>query len=101
MTEAELQREILHFYGARPDLRLWRQNTGAAMLGGRMVRYGVPGTPDILGLRLPHGQLLGIECKSLKGRQSQEQRAFQKMIESFGGIYILAFSLTDVQRVLG
>jgi len=46
------------------------------------------------------GQFLAIECKSSTGRQSPAQVAFQRMIESFGGLYILENdpSLPNVRR---
>ncbi len=101
-SEAALQAEILREFGGRPDLRIWRQNTGAARTAlGALVRFGVPGQADISGLRLPHGQRIEIEVKSPKGRQSQQQRRYQAMIENCGGIYILARSLEDVREVLG
>lgn len=100
-SEAEIQREILATFGARPDLRLWRANTGKAMNpSGRMVQFGVPGQPDLMGLRLPHGQLIGIEVKSATGKQRPDQKAFQTMMERFGGLYILARSVDDVRKFL-
>jgi len=38
--------------------------------------------------------------KSAVGRQRPEQANFQKMIEKFGGIYILARSVEDVFKAL-
>ena len=40
------------------------------------------------------------EVKSLTGRQTPEQVAFQNMIERFNGIYILARSTNDVRQRL-
>lgn len=101
-SEAEIQREILVAFGARSDLRIWRANTGKAFNpSGRLVTFGVPGQPDIMGLRLPHGQLIGIEVKSATGKQRADQASFQAMMERFGGLYILARSVADVECVLG
>jgi hypothetical protein len=115
MKEHDLQTEILKKFGALPWLRIWRQNTGVAVgmsviaqarrLGVLpdhlpVTRYGTPGQPDIMGLIGPEGKFLGIECKSDKGKQTEEQKTWQNMIESLGGIYILARSIDDVSSVL-
>lgn len=100
MTEAHIQHAILAAWGAHPRLRFWRQNTGAAMVKGRMVRFGTPGCADILGLIAPSGRFLAIECKTATGRQSEEQRSFERMITTFGGLYVLARSLQDVDQAL-
>jgi hypothetical protein len=95
-SEAEVQAEILRILGARPDLRLWRANAGAAIdpRTGRLIRFGVPGQADLSGI-LAGGQRLEIEVKGPHGRQRPEQRNFGAMIARFGGLYVLAHSLED------
>ena len=100
MTEKQIQNAILREFGTRPDMRLWRQNTGAARVGRRFIRFGVPGQADLTGI-LPGGRRLEIEVKSDTGRQTDDQRNFQNMIERFGGLYVLARSVDDVRRALG
>jgi hypothetical protein len=63
------------------------------------VRFGVPGQADISGL-LSSGRRVEIEVKSATGRQSPQQRAFEAMISKFGGLYILARSVEDVELAL-
>lgn len=100
-SEAWVQFRILEAWGAHPRIRLWRQNTGFAVIKGRGVRFGTPGCADILGLIRPAGRFLAIECKAaVRGAQSEEQKTFQAMIEGWGGIYILARSLADVDAAL-
>ena len=77
----------------------WRNNTGAYKADGRWIRYGHPGSGDILGL-LPDGRFLSVECKTEAGRQSKTQKLFQKMIERNGGVYLLARSTADLERAL-
>ena len=98
MTEAELQAEILLAVGSRPDCRIWRNNTGVgrSLSGDRVIRFGLVGSADLLGI-LRGGRFLAVEVKTAKGRQSEAQRNFQSMIESMGGIYVLA---RDVQTVV-
>lgn len=68
----------------------WRNNTGALKSGSRFIRFGFPGSADILGI-LPNGRFLAVECKRSKGGiLSEKQKEFQKAITENNGIYILA-----------
>lgn len=95
----------------RLPLRVWRNNTGQAWMGKAMplkagqvitarhgdvlirgahpVRFGLPGSSDVLGLVGPSGRFLAVECKTLKGEQHEQQEKFQAMVERFGGVYVL------------
>lgn len=84
-----LVNKILLRYGATPYLRIWKNNTGAVKAGTRFVKFGLKGSGDILGITCG-GKFIAIEVKTGTGRQSPEQKAFQSMVEKFGGIYILA-----------
>jgi len=103
VTEKEVQNAILRTFGTRPDMRLWRANVGVARIGGgpagRVVRFGIPGQADLTGI-LPGGVRLEIEVKGPTGRQSEDQRNFQRMIGRFGGVYVLARSVDDVWRAV-
>ncbi len=99
MKEKHVQNEILRAFATRRDMRLWRNNTGVARIGRRVVRFGVPGQADLTGI-LPDGRRLEIEVKSEDGRQTEEQRNYQSMIERFGGVYVLARSVDDVTSAL-
>ena len=99
MNEHQIQNAILREFGQRSTLRIWRQNTGVAKFGGRVVRFGVPGQADLTGM-LPGGRRLEIEAKSATGRQTKDQKRFQAMIEKFGGLYVLARSVEDVWAAL-
>ena len=68
------------------------------MDGARVISFGLPGSPDLIGI-LINGRFLAIEVKTGNARQSNVQKNFQKMIEKFGGTYILARSVRDA--VLG
>lgn len=43
----------------------------------------------------PVGQLLAIETKSERGRLSTEQATFRRVVQDFGGLYVLARSEAD------
>lgn len=96
MSESKLVAEVLIALGARADCRVWRSNSGVAKnrATGAFVRFGVPGQGDVSGI-LRGGRRLEIELKTPRGRQSEEQLAFQQMIERFGGLYVLARSVDD------
>jgi len=127
--ERDAQHAILLHFGALPWVRIWRQNTGKAygysivagaigqMKNGnfragydllkhaQLTTYGTPGSADIQGLLGPRtgsngGRFLAIEVKGAQGVQSDEQIAWQAMIEAKGGIYILAKTVEDVQVAL-
>lgn len=101
MTEKQVQNLIVLTFGTRHDMRLWRANTGVARMGPRrMVRFGVPGQADLTGI-LPGGLRLEIEVKTTTGEQTPEQRNYQRIIERFGGVYVLARSVEDVWAAIG
>ena len=77
-----------------------RQNSGAARIGARFVRFGWPGCPDILG-QLRDGRFLGVEVKAAKGGASPEQVAFLERIRGAGGVGFIARDLRDVVQALG
>jgi len=93
--------DIMLAFGARSDLRLWQQNTGAAITQkGALVRFGVKGQADISGLRRPTGQRIEIEVKTGSATTSAAQRKYRAMIEAMGGLYVVARSVDDVARAL-
>lgn len=102
-SEAHVVAAILHRIGERyPQARCWRNNTGALRdPTGRLIRFGLPGSADILGLIGPEGRFLAIECKTQRGRQTEQQRKFQAMVERHGGLYVLARKAEDVDNALG
>ncbi len=100
LSEKQIQNAILRVFGTRPDIRLWRANAGVARYGRRVVAFGIPGQADLTGI-LPDGVRLEIEVKGPDSRQTKEQRSFQRMIERFGGVYVLARSAPDVWQAIG
>jgi hypothetical protein len=90
MSETDLVSSVID-YLRRCGFHVWRQNTGAR---GRL-RWGTPGCGDITGI-LKDGRRLEIECKVPGEKQSGAQKAFQVIIEQYGGEYLVASSLDDV-----
>ena len=100
MTEKQIQNFIIREFGTKSWLRIWRANVGVARINRRVVRFGIPGQADLTGI-LYDGRRVEIEIKSATGRQTQDQKNFQAIIEKFNGIYILARSINDVYEQLG
>ncbi len=101
---AELLIEIPKFF----HCRVWRNNRVKAMVTGRggkprMVDAGIDGQADISGILAPSGKRIEVEVKAPGDRQSEVQKAFQAMIQSHGGIYIVATSvkqcLEEMQKI--
>lgn len=57
-----------------------------------------PGIPDIIATR--KGQILFIEAKSKRGKQSPKQKAFQENLEYHGFTYLLIDDIKDLICVL-
>ncbi len=93
--------EVLKALKAHPAV-VWceRMNTGSAKVGGRFIRFGWPGCPDVLG-QLKDGRLLGVEVKGPHGKLRPEQAIFIDRIRGAGGVAFMARDCRDVHRELG
>jgi hypothetical protein len=81
-------RRVLHWRNAAVPVPL---------KGGGYRRYsGLRGLADICFLLPPRGRLVACECKSSVGRQSADQRTFQRAVEAAGGLYLL---VDDVRKL--
>lgn len=90
MTHADLVNKLL--LAVSPLGLAWSNATGAAKVEGRMLRYGLKGSSDILLSLAPTGRLYGIEAKVGKDQWRPHQRAFAAALNRAGGVYILARS---------
>lgn len=95
MSETAIVHGCLLALNRLAGVRAWRNNSGAVRIDTAFVRFGCPGSPDVIGLIYPHGRFLGVECKTEKGRQSDQQKRFQMMLTKHGGIYILCRSVDE------
>lgn len=77
--------------------RTWANNTGMIKTEDRVVRFGLKGSSDIIGIY--KGKFLGIEVKTGNAHQNKFQINFEKMICSMGGIYVLIRE-NNVEQVL-
>ena len=94
MTANALTAEILAGISERHLGVAWRSNVVRAMAIGRsgkprMISAGIEGQGDITGI-LIDGRRCEIEIKVGRDQQSDKQKAFQRMIEKHGGVYVVA-----------
>lgn len=92
-----------------------RMQTGALVAGERFVRFGSRGMADILATpykkiyaappssdgfvhngELKIHEILWLECKYGSGRQSLDQKSFQREVEFEGHTYLIVRSIDDV-----
>jgi len=95
--EADSLREVMQALRSH-KLVAWveRQNTGAAKVGGRFIKFGWRGCSDLLG-QLKDGRLLAVECKRPKGgKLSSDQLNFLDIVRNHGGVAFVATNLHDV-----
>lgn len=91
-TETDLVRECIRIAHTLGCLA-WRCNVGA-FVGEyrgrrRVVRFGIKGMADILGI-LPGGRFLAVECKLGKNKLTTEQTEFHLAIDRQGGVVMVA-----------
>lgn len=103
MNETALVKSILQYLHIQKGIFAWRNNVGAVKLesakGDRFVRFGFSGMSDIM-VVCRGGRFLAIEAKVGRNKQTFDQKVFQDMIEHVGGVYIVAYSIEDVQGAL-
>lgn len=98
LTETEIQSQILDYLKLR-RIFAWRNNTRVVRIGGRLVRFGAPGSPDIIGV--VNGRFLAIEVKKPGKSPTEEQERFMQELTMNGAIVIVASCVEDVDREIG
>lgn len=71
---------------SKSGARVWRNNVGVLKdKTGRPVKFGLcKGSSDIIGI-CPDGKFLAVECKTEKGRATDNQLRFIEMVRQIGG----------------
>ena len=100
-NHSKLVNELLIMIGKEfPNIRCWKNATGATKIKGQVIKFGLKGSSDILGIIGPSGRFLAIECKTGQAIQSNHQKNFENMIKIFGGIYLVARDVQGVHQFL-
>ncbi len=108
-TETDLVKsclQLLHLCG----VFAWRNNSGGLKAGKRFVRFGHPGSADILGILplhregscddWPPGRFLAVECKCGPNDLTDGQIVFGTRILDEGGVYLLVRDVASLQAWL-
>jgi hypothetical protein len=105
MSEVKTQsKAFTNLWNARPDLRgrifAINNNSPNGIKGAMNKAMGVvPGVADMCFLR-PEGKTCWIEWKTETGRQSEDQKRFQKLCLSLGHDYVIVRSEEEFLKVI-
>lgn len=108
--ETKIQRGIMIAANSRDDMRLFRNNVAKIHYRGRWLSFGIPGkggsdligwkrvkiTPDMVGEDV--AVFTSVEVKTPKGRPTKEQKQWLELVESFGGIALIARGKEDLPK---
>ena len=104
MTKEHAIMNSIRLWAGEHNILCFRCNVGKVKIIDRLgnIRWfdtGLPeGFPDLI-LLPGDGKIIFCECKTLKGKQKEDQIKFQKIVESHGYKYILARSVDDVSKI--
>ena len=93
--ESSLVRTVLDYLIHVKRWKVWRNNTGAVRSDDRLIRFGVVGSADILGV-CPDGKFLGVECKVRPNKLTEAQEAWGKEIRERGDVVLVVYSLEEL-----
>lgn len=104
MSERDVQKAILQFLALK-KVKAIRRNVSAIQFKRKdgsdgFMRNGMKGEADIEAWTRG-GNTIWIECKGPKGKQSDDQAAFQREMESMGHIYLLVRDVSDLFPLFG
>ncbi len=99
MKETDIQLAVCD-YLAYKGYFFWRQNVVPVYQDGRfysLPKYSKRGIPDIILIK--DGKFIGLEVKTPKGRQSENQKLFEEQSKDAGAEYHLIRSLDDLPKL--
>lgn len=102
MTESKIQTQImtmLDFHQGVAWAYVTSTGTYKGLKGGRPIRIGITGMPDIIGQSI-NGQMIGIEVKKPGEKPSKEQFDFIEMMNKNGGLAFWTDSMMDAMEKL-
>ena len=91
--ERDIQASIIEFLTFKGIFH-YRNNSGGAMgKGNHFIRFGTPGSPDVI--CVVRGRYVGIEVKRHGGKLRESQEVFRAALEAAGGLYWIFTSLDE------
>ena len=111
MAETPIVSAILKFLSRRGRSRLFRNNTRAVRVAGRLLRFGLcPGSSDVIGWKSVKvtkamvgqriAQFVALEVKDAKGKVTDAQLEFIHDVIDAGGIGAVVRSVEDALKAL-
>lgn len=97
---SDLVNKILLALSASGRCTAWKNATGAAKIKNQYIKFGLPGSSDIIGILEPTGQFICAEVKTGHAKQTQAQINFQNMILRRGGRYKVCRSVDDALELI-
>lgn len=98
IKESAVLREVLAHLSRHPNVA-WHVRMSVARTiakSGRWVSIGRPGMSDIIG-QLRDGRFLAIEVKTPRGKLTEQQANFLKLVAANGGAAYVARSVEDLK----
>lgn len=90
VPESQVLKAVLDYLGSY-GAYAWRNNTGAMSgehKGKRwFVKYSETGAADVFCIL--NGRFIAVETKTELGKQSDDQRQWQQLVEAVGGVYLI------------
>lgn len=97
--ETALVKSCLQYLQAK-GIVAWRNNTGGVKVDKRFVRFGQPGSADILGILPPDGRLVAVECKCGRNEPTELQRDWLQRVAGAGGLALVVYSLDELMEAI-
>jgi hypothetical protein len=86
-----------HFFYRHNQIAVPIFNEGGARAFRRFPKYSRRGVPDIILVK--DGTYIGIECKTERGKISDDQTLFAQDLVDAGGKYFIVRSIEDVEKL--
>ena len=93
----ELRRKVIKYINVHRGIA-WSNQVGHFKVGGRYIRQGIAGLPDVIAL-LPNGETIYIEIKIGKDKLSNSQEHFKKYCDSIGAKYYIVKTTEDIETI--
>jgi len=100
-SEREIQNAICEYLEIKRrcffrvnNIPAFNRNAEGGITMRRLPKYTPRGLPDII--VVAGGAFIALEVKSKIGKQSPEQKDFEKLVKSHGGKYFVVRSIDDV-----
>ena len=94
LSETETNKQYVD-YLEKMGCFVWRNNTGVLKSGCRFVRFGFPGSGDVIGLT-SKGIFISIENKSNGEPVAPKQKEFANTVQRKNGLAFFVKSLDDL-----